>query len=97
MYFQPDEIPWEQTWMIDITERVYRYFPRCETSFNIILCRILGLSYADGWRYLRDNFGATIHSRDGLYCYATFDNYSDCLRACQCLNNRWHEILSLID
>lgn len=97
MYFVPDEIPWENTWMIGIGERVYARFTRCETSFNIVLARILGLSYADLWRYLRDEFGATIHTKDGLYCYATFDSYANCERACQLLESRWNEIVNIID
>lgn len=97
MFFRPDDIPWENTWAIDIGQGVYSHFTYCETSFNIVLARILGLSYPDMWRYLRDTFHATIHSKDGIYCYATFDNYEDCRKACDLLNSRWTEILSYID
>lgn len=97
MFFQPDDLPWEGTWVIRMGNGVYSHFTYCETSFNIVLARILGLTYADAWRYLRDTFGATIHAKEGIYCYATFDSYEDCASACSLLNSRWTEILGYID
>ena len=93
MYFKPDYLEWERAYVVRMSDEVYRHFSYCESSFNVLYCRLLGVSYADGWRYIRDNYNGKIHGREGRFCYVTFYNERDCRDFCNLLNERWKALI----
>ena len=60
-------------------------------SYSIIGARVLGLSYANYLRYMRDTYGAEVRGREG-YSYLIFKDQGKCLMAVQELNKYWAEI-----
>lgn len=60
-------------------------------SYHIIGARILGLTYANYLRYLRDKFDAELRGREG-YSYPVFKSKESCKRAVNHLNDIWGTI-----
>lgn len=60
-------------------------------SYSIIGARVLGLSYANYLRYMRDTYDAEVRGREG-YSYLIFKDQGKCLMAVQELNKYWVEI-----
>lgn len=60
-------------------------------SFSIIGARVLGLSYPNYLRYMRDTYGGEIRGREG-YPYLIFKDQGKCLMAIQELNKNWKKI-----
>ena len=60
-------------------------------SYSIIGARVLGLSYANYLRYMRDTYGAEVRGREG-YSYLIFKDQGKCLMAIQELNKNWQKI-----
>lgn len=60
-------------------------------SYSIIGARVLGLSYANYLRYMRDTYDAEVRGREG-YSYLIFKNQGKCLMAIQELNKNWQKI-----
>lgn len=63
----------------------------CGGSFNVIGARVLGLSFANYLRYMRDRHNATLKGREG-YSSFYFNNQADGLIAIQELNKAWKKI-----
>ena len=95
-FFYPEYIPWEDCYTISIGEEVYREFPYCKSSFNVLFCRLLGLNYADGWRYIRDNFNGKVKGKEGKFCSVSFNSIEDCEKICLILNKRWSRFYALL-
>ena len=57
-------------------------------SFNIIASRILGLSYPNYLRYLRDTFSAELRGKKG-YPYPIFKERQSCMKVINILNKNW--------
>ena len=92
-YFVPDYFPWADQFAININEKVYEKIGKTTGSFNVLLARILGLSYADSLRYFRDHYNAKIMGKEGYYCIVRFDKEEDCRAACDLLSARWEQLL----
>ena len=93
-FFQPDSLPWDSgNYIIKISDDVYKKIPHCESSYNVLYCRLLGLSYADGFRFIRDNFNGKIHQKNGIYCNITFEKEADCRGFCDLLSERWSKLI----
>ena len=60
-------------------------------SYHVIGARIMGFSYPNYLRYMRDNFNGVIHNRQG-YSYMIYKSQSDALMAAQELNKYWTAI-----
>lgn len=60
-------------------------------SYSIIGARVLGLSYPNYLRYMRDTYDAEVRGREG-YSYLIFKNQGKCLMAIQELNKNWQNI-----
>lgn len=61
-------------------------------SYNILFARLYGLSYAEFLRMARDEFGATLHGKDGGYITMTFANPLDAKRLDFQLTKKWLDI-----
>lgn len=60
-------------------------------SYSIIGARVLGLSYPNYLRYMRDAYDAEVRGREG-YSYLVFKDQGKCLMAIQELNKNWQKI-----
>ena len=60
-------------------------------SYSIIGARVLGLSYPNYLRYMRDTYDAEVRGREG-YSYLVFKDQGKCLMAIQELNKNWQKI-----
>ena len=60
-------------------------------SYSIIGARVLGLSYPNYLRYMRDTYVGEIRGREG-YSYLVFKDQGKCLMAIKELNKYWVEI-----
>ena len=65
-------------------------------SYNVLGARVMGLDYATYLRMCRDKFGATLHGKNCLYVYPTFEKKSDAEKLALCLNERLNKILELV-
>lgn len=61
-------------------------------SFNVLFARVLGLSYVDFLRFVRDNYGATLHGKKSTYISFSFDNKENARKFQFLMNDRWNEI-----
>lgn len=83
----------ENTWSVGLTKELYDLitpYYLCG-SYNIIPARILGFSFPDYLRYVRDNFNATLRGREG-YSVAFYKNKEDCKNIVNLLNKEWWKI-----
>lgn len=60
-------------------------------SYHIIASRILGLTYPNYLRYMRDKFGGEIRGREG-YSTVIFKDQGKALIAAQELNKAWQSV-----
>ena len=64
-----------------------------EGSFNILMARIMGLSYADYLRMCRDILGAEIYGKGDLYPVAYFQKDKTLLTFLRVLNDQMNNIM----
>lgn len=62
-------------------------------SYNVLLARIAGLSYANFLRMCRDNFGATIIGKNSAYPVAYFEKSENLERLVKWLDIRTKSIM----
>lgn len=60
-------------------------------SFNVIAARVLGMTFPDYLRFVREKYSATLQGREGYTCYY-FKNRQDCARLVNDLNRIWRNI-----
>lgn len=68
----------------------------CYGSLNVVAARILGISYPNYLRYMRDNYAATIRGKNG-YPYLVFDTKEDCNEAIKFLNSYWRQFTKQVN
>lgn len=95
--FSPEMLPWGGEYIIHISDEVYARFHNVTGSFNVLLARLLGLSYPDSLRYFRDYYNARIEGKEGWYCVMRFDSEKDCQRLCDLLSSRWEQIVRRLE
>lgn len=95
--FQVKEGMNEGTWMVGLTDAGYKMItPYCPSgSYNIVAARVLGLSYPDYLRFVRQNYSATLRGREG-YSYAIYKNRKDCVAVVTLLNDTWRKVEAVI-
>lgn len=78
------------TYMVGLEDFIYELFKvhYISGSYNILAARVLGFSYPDYLRYVRDNYKATLKGREG-YSYAIYKNRNDCYDIVKELNRFW--------
>ena len=87
--FTVDEM--DNGYMVGFKEEFYKKMGCCSGSYNIIPSRLLGFSYPDYLRYMRDKFNATLKGKSG-YSYPYYKNKEDCAAAVSYLNNVWKQV-----
>lgn len=71
--------------------------PSTKGSYNLAAARVLGISYADSLRLMRDSFGATIIGKNTKYPYAVFKRSNEVNKLLELLNKRANAIMFLHD
>lgn len=80
------------TYMVGLEDFIYSIGQFGESgSYNIFAARVLGFTYPDYLRYVRDNFNAALKGREG-YSYAVYKNRNDCYDIVKLLNKYWKQI-----
>ena len=80
------------TYSVRLSDEIYEFFGRTDSSFNIVMARILGLSYASFLRFARDRYNGILDGGSRYYITVGFENKKDCDDLCKVLNNRWVEL-----
>ena len=89
--FYTDTTANENEYCPRLTTEGYKIFNSNSGSFNIICARLLGFSYPDYLRFVRDNYNASLRGRQG-YTYSYFKNKQDCEKVVRLLNESFWNI-----
>ena len=81
-------------YMICGTQKLFDYIGVCKGSYQVIQARVMGLSYADYLRYLRDFHGAILMDTHKWYPAAYFKNKEDTYKILHLLNTLTREIIN---
>ena len=81
----------EGEYMVKLTDEMFSLMGCQSGSFNIVAARILGFSYPDYLRYVRDNHNATLKGKQG-YSYAIYKDRKDCVAVVTLLNDAWKKV-----
>lgn len=81
------------TYMVGLEDEIYKLITPyyLNGSYNIIEARVLGFSYPNYLRFVRDNYNATLKGNAG-YSYAIYKNRNDCYDIVKLLNAFWEKI-----
>lgn len=91
--FYPDDTPtMPGYYMIRLNHEKFLCGPTVG-SYNLIMARVMGLSYPDFLRLCRDEFGATIIGKNCYYPVAYFEKRGLVDKLCEELNARANLIL----
>lgn len=85
----------EGEYMVRLTDEMFSLMGCQSGSFNIVAARILGFSYPDYLRYVRDNYNAVLKGKQG-YSYAIYKDRKDCVAVVTLLNDTWRKIEAAI-
>ena len=80
-------------YMICGTQKLFDYIGVCKGSYQVIQARVLGLSYAEYLRFLRDKHGAILMDTHKWYPAAYFKNKEDAKEILHLLNTRARKII----
>lgn len=83
----------DNTYMVGLEDNIYDLITPyyLNGSYNIVAARVLGFSYPDYLRFVRDNYNATLKGNAG-YSYAIYKNRNDCYDIVKLLNEFWNKI-----
>lgn len=65
-----------------------------DTSFNILAARLMGLDYHIFLQYIRQEFGAELHGKNGRYISYSFPSKTQANKLSKELNKRWINMVS---
>lgn len=85
----------EGEYMVRLEDSIYELMGKQSGSFNIVAARILGFSYPDYLRYVRQNHHATLKGKGG-YSYAVYKDRKDCVAVVTLLNDVWRRVEAAI-
>ena len=95
MYFTIREaIRKKDHYIIVGTEKLFDYIGICKGSYQVIQARVMGLTYANYLRYLRDVHGAILMDTHNWYPAAYFKTKEDAYKILHLLNTRAREIIN---
>lgn len=86
------------TYMVGLEDYIYNIIGGkfyASGSYNVFASRILGFTYPDYLRYVRDNYNAVLKGREG-YSYAIYKNRNDCYDIVKVLNKAWSKVEGII-
>lgn len=93
--FKVTETCTENEYMVGLDDYIYQLIGKQSGSFNIVAARILGFSYPDYLRYVRQNHNATLKGKEG-YSYAIYKDRKDCVAVVTLLNDVWRRVEAVI-
>lgn len=93
--FMVSEVCNEGEYTVRLTDEMFSLMGCQSGSFNIVAARILGFSYPDYLRYVRDNHNATLKGKQG-YSYAVYKDRKDCVAVVTLLNDTWKKVEAAI-
>lgn len=79
-------------WSIRLTDKGYNTIGSISGSYNIIQCRLFGLTPAQYLRFIRDQYGAVLSGKKGYVSYY-FSNETSCKNLIYELNSRWDRLI----
>lgn len=85
----------EDEYMVRLTDEMFSLMGCQSGSFNIVAARILGFTYPDYLRYVRQNHNATLKGKQG-YSYAIYKDRKDCVAVVTLLNDAWRKVEATI-
>lgn len=95
-YFYLDESPiYHNKYLIRLHHDEFLFKTATRGSYNVLVARVLNLSYPDYLRYCRDRLGAELIGKNGLYVTAYFDNTPEVKQLVQLLNKRMDYIMDI--
>lgn len=93
--FKVTETCTENEYMVGLEDSIYQLIGKQSGSFNIVTARILGFTYPDYLRYVRQNHNATLKGKQG-YSYAIYKDRKDCVAVVTLLNDAWRKVEAAI-
>lgn len=88
-FINTEGITTSQTRRVAFNDIVYQELKITKGSYNVLMARLFGLSYANFLRMCRDMYGADLHGKQGGYITMTFKDTKNCDRLIKELNRRW--------
>ena len=85
----------ENEYMVGLEDSIYKLIGKQSGSFNIVAARILGFTYPDYLRYVRQNHNATLKSKQGYY-NEIYKDRKDCVAVVTLLNDAWRKVETAI-
>lgn len=85
----------EGEYMVRLEDSMYELMGKQSGSFNIMAARILGFTYPDYLRYVRQNHNATLKGKEG-YSYAIYKDRKDCVAVVTLLNDAWRKVETIV-
>ncbi len=93
-YFYLDESPfYKNKYVIQLNHDLFLFPNGTSGSFNVIVARVLNLTYADYLRYARDKLGAELIGKNKRYVMAYFENNQATMALIKLLNTRMEYIM----
>lgn len=94
-YFYLDDTPiCKGKYTIRMNHEFFPFHRGIVGSYNVLIARLLNLSYADYLRYARDRLGADLIGKGEKYVMAYFDNTETVKQFVKLLNQRMEYIMS---
>ena len=97
IYFSVEQSPYSPTgeWVIKTKEYIAKQYYPITGSLNMLFARIMGLTYAEFLRYMRDHYGARLTGKNHTYPFFYFPTQEAATAAATELDNRYLEINKL--
>lgn len=93
-YFYLDSSPiYKDKYVIRLNHELFPFLTPIKGSYNIIIARLLNLSYADYLRYSRDRLGADLIGKGHRYVVPYYDKNNNTEALIKLLNSRAKYVL----
>lgn len=73
-FYLEESVNYPNRYLIRLHHDLFRFPSGISGSFNILIARVLGVSYPDYLRYVRENFGAELVGVGHKYVLPYFEN-----------------------
>lgn len=89
--FIPDQVG--DKFYLNMTPDFYETIGYTDSSYNVIIARLFGVSYAQMAEILARNYNASVRGRNSKYFTFIFYSKKDIEALCKELNERWNWLL----
>lgn len=94
-YFYLDDTPiCKDKYVIRMNHELFPFPTGITGSYNVLIARLLNLSYADYLRYARDRLGAELIGKGEKYVMAYYNNTETVKQFIKLLNKRMEYVIS---